>query len=505
VNAADSTPPAAFFETHERIVVVLLGLLAAVHVFIFAAAFPFFNVVDEQVHFDLVVHYSHGDLPRSLVPAAAEALPFLAIYGTPEYLWTPAANPGGSIAPPPWRQPVETIREKLLAKEASYREKFQNHEAASPPLYYTIAGLWWQLGKILGLDGGRLLYWLRFLNVPLVVLLVWLGWYGARKIFPENNFIRFAVPALIAFLPQPAFYAINNDVLSPLTFGIAFILLLKFWDAENPSSRLAAATGLSLAAVFLTKMSNLPLLAIAGFFLALKIFQLAQNGRLRPSIPSLLALALCSSLPMAAWMAWCKINFGDFTGSALKIRFLGWTHLPFAQWFHHPLFTPAGFWFFLKGNLATFWRGEILWQRQPLAVPAVDLVYVILSLGLLALVFFNLLRPRRFSKLQCAALWFGFACLASAFVFFALLSVKYDFQDCFYPSREHPFFVSGRLMLGLLIPFLILFAGGFDRLLKNFPAAAKYAALAVWLAFMLASEIMIDWRIFPNAYNWFHM
>jgi hypothetical protein len=209
---------------------------------------------------------------------------------------------------------------------------------------------------------------------------------------------------------------------------------------------------------------------------------------------------------MAAWMIWCKINFGDLTGATLKIQFLGWTRQPFSEWFHHPIFTAPGFWYFLKGNLATFWQGELLWQRQPLAIPAVDSVYLVLTLGAFAVTLAALLRrPSPFSPPQRAAVGFSFACLAAALAFFALLSVKYDFQDCFYPSRAHPFFVSGRLLLGMLLPFLILFAGGLDRLLKNFQAGAKFFALGAWLVFMLASEITIDWRIFPNEYNWFHL
>jgi hypothetical protein len=83
--------------------------------------------------------------------------------------------------------------------------------------------------------------------------------------------------------------------------------------------------------------------------------------------------------------------------------------------------------------------------------------------------------------------------------------VKYDFQNCFYPSRAHPFFVSGRLMLGMLVPFLLLFACGLDRLMKNFQNSMKFFVLFALLAFMLASEITIDWKIFPNEYNWFHL
>jgi hypothetical protein len=499
------TPTKNSAQTRERKIILFLCLIAAARVFIFSAAFPFFNIVDEQVQFDLVVRYSQADLPRSLVPPCAEALPYIAVYGTTEYFWPPATQPGGRTAPPPWTLPMNVIAENLRAKEAIWIEKGMNQEVSQPPLYYTVAGAWWRLGKILGLDGGRLLYWLRFLNIPLVVALVWLGGFAARKIFPENSFVRLAVPALIAFMPQTTFYAINNDIFSPITFGIAFVLLMKCWNAENLSPRLAAATGLALAATFLTKISSLPLLAVAGIFLALKIFRLAQDGKLRASVPPMAILFACAGLPMAAWMAWCKIVFGDFTGSVLKIQFLGWTHKPFAEWFHHPLFTLHGFWFFLKGNLSTFWQGEILWQRKPLAIPAVDSVYVVLTLGLLALAFFRLLRTQEFTAPQRTAAWFGFACLAAAFAFFALLSVKYDFQNCFYPSREHPFFVSGRLMLGMLIPFLILFSSGLDFALKKFSRAAKFIVLAALLLSMLASEVMIDWQIFPNEYNWFHM
>jgi hypothetical protein len=493
------TNPAS--ETRERKIIFFLCLVAATHVFIFSAAFPFFNPVDEQVHLDLVVRYSEADLPRSLTPPAAAALPFIAIYGTPEYLWAPASQPGGKIPPPPWKQPLETVREKLLAKEAGYQAVFKNHEASQPPLYYSLAGAWWRLGKIFGLDGGQLLYWLRFLNVPLVAALAWLGWFAARNVFPENIFIRIAVPALVAFLPQTAFYSIQSDVLSPLTFGAAFVLLLKIADAEIPGNRLAVGTGLALAAAFLTKISNLPLLAIAGLFITLKIFRLAQNKKLPAAAPALAVLLTCAALPMVAWMAWCKMNFGDFTGSILKIQFLGWTPKPLADWLHHPVLTLPGLWFFVSKNLATFWQGEFLWQRQPLALPAVDLFYVLLTGFVMTFALAGALRRPP----QQTALWFSGGCLAALFAFLALLSMKYDFQDCFYPSRERPFFVSGRLLLGALIPFLLLFAFGLDQVLKRFGSPMKFAVLAGLLLFMLASEITIDGRIFSNAYNWFHL
>ena len=489
----------------ERLAVLLLCLLGAAHVFIYSAAFPFFSVVDEQVHLDLVVRYAYCEVPRTLSPPSPEALPFLVLFGTTEFLGPPPRAADGSLLPPPWKRPTDSISQGVLSGEAAYQAKFKNQEAASPPLYYALAGAWWRLGRLLTLDGLQLLYWLRFLNVPLVAALVWLGWLAARNVFPENRFLRLAVPALIACLPQTSFYGINNDVLVPLTFGAVFVLALKFWDAEDLSPVLAAATGLALAAAYLTKTSNLPLLAAAGVLLAVKILGLVRTGGWRTPTRSLLIFGLAAALPMAVWMAWCKINFGDFTGSNSKIQFLSWTPKPFADWLHHPIFSASGAWYFLSHNLSTFWQGEQMWHHQPLALPAVDSVYVVLTLGALAFALAACLRrPPLFTTPQRAALGLGFLCVAAAFAFFALLSVKYDFQDCFYPSRALPFFVSGRLMLGMLVPFLILFACGLDRLMNRFENATKFFVLFALLAFMIASEITIDWPIFSNGYNWFH-
>ena len=164
MNAADSNPPAPFSESRERSIVWLLCLLAAVHVFVFSAAFPFFNNVDEQIHFDLVVRYSQGHVPRALEAVSAEAMPYVVIYGTPEYLWAPDNFPDRTIprrrGPSRWRK----SRPSCCRRQAAWNN-VNNHEASQPPLYYALAGLWWRLGKACGFHDGLLLYWVRFLNV----------------------------------------------------------------------------------------------------------------------------------------------------------------------------------------------------------------------------------------------------------------------------------------------------------------------------------------------------
>lgn len=505
-NADPATPSFALSETHQRKVVFLLCLAAALHVLIFSAVFPFFNVLDEQEHFDLVVRYSHANIPRAAGPLCDEVLDYVAIYYSSEYLLPPASFPGGKIPPPPWTLPINVTAKHFLTDVALWKAKVKNKEASQPPLYYALAAMWWHLGKWLGLDGGHILYWVRFLNAFIVVTLVWIGYVAAQTIFPENCFLRLGVPTLIAFIPQTGFYSINNDVLSPVCFGTVFLCVIKLLRAENPDVRLGILAGLALAATFLTKISNLPLLAVSAAAILFKAAQLAKAGKLRAALPTFFALALCAGLPTLSWLAWCKYNFGDFTGTAAKIQILGWTHKPFTEWWYHPIFTSYGLWTFLSGLMATFWQGEFLWHRQPLALPSVDIIYILVSIILVIIALLNLgPHSKNSTTLQRHALWFGFACFAASVVFLGFLSLTYDFHDCFYPSREHPYFSSGRLLLGALIPFLLLFVYGLDRALGNFGSTTKFSVLAGFILFMLVSENTIDWPVFQNSWNWFHM
>ena len=311
MNAADSNPPATFSKSQERSIVWLLCLLAAVHVFVFSAAFPFFNTVDEQIHFDLAVKYSQGHVPRALEPFRTEATPYVIVYGSHEYLWASNNFPAEQF-PPPWTQPMEKVGAQSCSSRQAAWNKVINHEASQPPLYYALAGLWWRAGNGVRIHDGFLLYWLRFLNVFVVAALVWLGFAAARMVFPGNRFLRLGVPALLAFIPQSAFYSIQNDVLSPLAFGVAFICLVKLLRAEMPG-RPARNSHRAGAGGDVPDQNQQP--ASAGRVRpggAVQNCGLARSGKLRAAGPALAALALCAGLPMMAWLAWCKYHLRRF-------------------------------------------------------------------------------------------------------------------------------------------------------------------------------------------------
>jgi hypothetical protein len=80
-----------FGATHrkEQLLILLLSVLAAVRVFIFAAAFPSFSNGDEDLHFDLITQYSHAQVPRSFDQLKEETLNWIVPYASPEFLFPP--------------------------------------------------------------------------------------------------------------------------------------------------------------------------------------------------------------------------------------------------------------------------------------------------------------------------------------------------------------------------------------------------------------------------------
>jgi len=505
VNHTTSSPPDEVPSRKERLLVLLLCALAALRTLVFCAAFPPFNNVDEHAHLDLVVKYSRGHVPRGLEPISTEAGRCLVTYGTLEYVMTPDQFPNGQFPPPLWTLPPEQAAAVLQVGLARWQSA-TNHESSEPPLYYALAGAWLAAGRAAGLPDGLIPCWIRFPNALVAAALVWLGFVAARLVSPGRRFLRLGLPALLAVFPQDTFYSIQSDALSPVFFGITFIGLVKLLQTDTPGRRLAAVTGLALAATCLVKTANLPLLAVAGATVLIRAWQLSRRDRLRMALPGLMWLAVCAAAPVGIWFAWNLNALGDATGTAAKIQFLGWTRKPVADWLPHPIFTPSGFFEFWSDLMATFWCGEIVWHRRRLAWPAADAFYWASSALLLALAAAGWFRKRPASdRTSLPALALAFASFVVLVAFLVFLSVAFDFGSCFYPSRARPFFTSGRLLDGALIPFLLLYVRGLDQALgRRENERARWLALAGIVVAMALSELLINRPVFSSPFNLFH-
>ncbi len=507
LNPGSSGTRASFIERNERRLVLLLCAAAALRVFIYASAFPFFNYVDEPRHFDMVLKYSHLRLPGASTEFSPESFPYLILFDSPEYQMTSADFPGGKVPPPIWPTLTGSDRESFVTAEIPrVAPNKPNPESTGAPLYYLLAGIWLDLGRLLGFKDLSLLYWVRFANIPILVTVVWIGYRTAQLLFPNAPSLRLAVPMLLAFCPQGIYFGIESDNLSPLMFGLVFLGLAHWLKNDQLTPRLGAFIGLAIAATWLVKVSNLPLVIVAALAVAAKCMSLARRGKLRTVEVGLIFLAIGAAVPVCAWSGWCERHFGDFTGSTLKIQILGWARKPIAEWWHHPIFTPAGLWTYWSGLMASFWRGEVRWHLQPLAIPNADLVYAISSAFVLALAVWRVCRiPAALAGWQRQTFWLALAAFGACVAFQALLSIMFDFGDSYYPSRDFPYFISGRLIFGAFIPFALLFVLGLDFAMRPIPDVRTRAGIFCAIALALAvSEGVSNGPVFASQYNLFH-
>lgn len=487
----------------ERAVILLLCLVAAVRVFVYSAGFPFFSNIDEDLHFDLITQYSDGRLPRAFEPLKEESLSWIVPYASPEFLFTPDQFPEGKFPAPLWKQSGSNVEPELAATKAAWSSEI-NFESSQPPLYYIVASFWWWIGKHIGFVGIRALYWIRFLNVLLIAIVVWLGYLVARTIAPDRADFRIGVPLLLAFIPQNVFYAMNNDLLSPVCVGVLFLCVLQWLRAKTASVWLGALTGLAIAATYLTKLSNLPMTVVAlAVIIAAVLKRIRRKSRIE--FLALAALVFFAAMPIGSWMVWLKFRFGDLTGSTAKIAVLDWTRKPFADWWHHPIFTPRGLWVFWSDLVASFWRGEVSWHGHPVNWGPSDGFFAISSLILLASAIVGLARRAGLSTFQQHAISIAILIFLAGIAFLGLLSIQFDFGSCVNPSQAHPYFTSGRLLSGALIPFALLYVYGISFLFRRINAALPLVILGVIVVFATASEIAINRVVFASEHNWFHL
>ena len=487
---------------NERLLILLLGIAAGLRVFVYSAGFPFFSNIDEDLHFDLVTQYSNGQLPRSFAPLQDETLNWIVPYASPEFLVSPERFPHRRFPAPLWKKTGPSVGEEIAVTRAAWSSEI-NFESSQPPLYYVVASLWWRMGKTLGAVGIQRLYWVRFLNVLLIALVVWLGYATARMVGPDRMDLRIGVPLLLAFIPQNVFYAMNNDVLSPICVGALFLCVLQWVRAATPSIWRGALTGLAIAAAYLTKVSNSPAIVVA---LAVVIVRLSQMIRQkgRNAFPALAALLLVAAIPIAGWMAWEKFHFGDLTGSNGKTALLDWTRKPFTDWWQHPIFTLRGLCIFWSDLIGSFWRGEGNWHNQPFNWGLIDKFYAISPLIVLATGIIGLRKHAGLSAFERQGIGIAILMFAAGVAFLGLLSIRFDFGTCVNPSREHPYFTSGRLLSGTLIPFALIYVHGFSCALRRAGPTLTLIVFAGILMLVTASEISINRVVFLSEHNWFH-
>ncbi len=490
---------------HKQIVWALC-FFTVLRLFIGNAAFPFFNNVDEHAHFDLIIKYSFGHLPtKESKSFNEESMRLISLFDSPEYFYRPEYYESKQIPPPTWTLEEDKKKQELETEIKIWKEK-KNHEEFSPPVYYSLAALWYKIGKLVGMKDGVSIYWIRFLNVFIYVTLFWVTYFFIRGIYPENISIHLSILSLLSVFPQDVFYSLNSDVLSSLFALLTILFLSKIYFLEASISHYLLA-GLFLSFAFLSKIANIPLVVTCALILLLYLKKLLSLREQTQNYYKLFYFVIASLLPVSLWIFYNWTVLGDLMGTSDKIHELGWTIKPSSEILNHPIFTWKGLSYFLSNVFKTFWRGELMWGMRRLASSNSDSFYVISSsLFILVSVFHSfVLRKENDVKIRFIKL-LSIIYIILSILFLVILSIIYDFGPCIYPSPELPYFDAGRLMIGMLIPFLILYLDGLRVILERISQRLNLFIVVFLISIFVSHyETVSLIMVMKSKYNWFYL
>jgi 4-amino-4-deoxy-L-arabinose transferase-like glycosyltransferase len=426
----------------------------------------------------------------------------LLLHNSPEYLSPPSET---TVPAPVWTAP-EALRRAAL-RWGMERWDRVNHEATEPPVYYALAGAWYRLGRSVGLIGGHLFYWTRFLNSLLFAGVVWVAYLFARDVCPGNRSLALGVPLLVATFPQSSFYGATNDSpLAPMLFAAALYALVRLRRDRQPWHRYVLA-GVLAAATCLIKYSNAAILGAVLITLATGVITGSPDVRRHASKLALLGLA--AVVPLAAWFTRNGLLSGDLTGSHQKYSMLGWSLKAPAALLDHPFFGRSApralFHEFAYGVLTTFWRGEITWHGQAMTLRGLEWFFSISSPLFFALAVIRVGGAR--DQDERRAIGMSAATVGLAVAALAVLSVVFDFGTRQpYPSAHWPYLVSGRLIAGILVPFATVYVYGLEWGLARVRCRGAALPVIAGLAILITlSQIVVTLPAFRSAYNWFHL
>jgi len=497
----------SYLRVYSGQIVAVLAVLAAIRILILCAAFPLANTIDERYHLVTIQMYARGNWPgRELPRPDPESTRKLLLYWSPEYGLTPQQMAQDGIVGPLWGLSPEG-RESALARNY-YRAKLEqwrrpNFEAQSPPLYYLVAAAWYKLGAVLGMRDWMLDYWPRFLNPIAYALLVWLSYSFVRRVYPDRSFLHLAVPALIAVFPQDVFYGMNRDVFSAPFAAAVLVAMTLAVDTKPGRERYLILCSFLTGLAFVSSVSNCvlygPLAIVLWLWLRQSTEPLSRKARVLGA--SLFAAGILPS----SWLLRNYVVMGDLTGGKAKAHELGWTVKPLGEIMHNPLFSLHGLHYFARALTQRFWRGEYVWHTLEMKSALADRFYLLSSAILLLVFLIEFWRRRRsMSPLKTLAAFEAIFLVASSVLFIVAISVPFDYHDCAYPSRAIPFTTSARIVSGTILPFVLLYAIGLERVTSIFRKwVPPVAVLACIMLFISASEIRVRSAVFSSPYNFF--
>jgi hypothetical protein len=481
-----------------------------------ASSYPLFNIQDEIHHYDLLCHISEGKFPKpGPAPMLLNTTLETILYSSPEYLTDPPPTANIPNAKRIAHQYTQILPQlKWKAEQLRKNQDRVNLEIGSPPLYYSLGALWRLLGKSLSLDRINLIYWQRGFNVLLSMLFVWLAVRLSQRFFERKSTPplanRWLLPVMAAVFPADYFSYITPDALTAVAGGLALVSLVVPFGSSFKLSLVVACSVCFLLPF--ARLSTIVWLIVLPLLALLTWPDKALRHRLLAGTASL-------ALGFIVLVSSNLFRYGEPWGLNYKQTILTWTEKPFSLWLTHPLFSFEGAWTFLSKTIATFWRGDIYWKGVPLPTGVLDYILIALTLFVLLATPFWIYQKIRRQQTLCVLNTTNtleqdraLLCLVSAgwllviggLSFLALLSIRFDFGQCFFPSQDFPYFATGRLLSMGLMGFLVTFIVLFNRMLAKLGRFKNVFWFALIFA-CVAFQLYLAWLPLQSPFNWFHL
>jgi hypothetical protein len=463
-----------------------IALLFALKVLLFAMAYPLFNTTDELPNFDTVLKqgkgYSYEDRNYYFDTLTLELAHKVQ---SKEYLL-------GEFQNEDFVPLLKLQYQDDFEGYFNFFSKTTHQQTHSSPFYFKPLG--WIFYALPGdLNPYLKIYSLRFVNVVLAFFLAFCAITLGMRVF-QNRALALSCGVLLLGIPQSIYYFINVDILSALSAVVFLLFAVKSYQHFTLKNLLLVA--LTGALTILIKASGL-IIVCCGFLLLL-LGRIEVRWKRFFYLPISILLMILLMLP--GFINRVSSGVGLFATKE-KVKVLGWTAKEVENYFPHVITSIGGMSNFFTKTWQSWWLGESLWEGTDI-YSSFSTYYVTIITTLLLLVFavrsyylsnyHGLLNNiRRIS-------WFSYI---GYFLLFAFLSVRYDFGNCVYPSKAFPIFVSGRLMLGMLFPFLFSFVDSVSGFFRD-KKVVFYIVLCFTL-FHLGLELIETKDIFYSNKNFF--
>lgn len=359
-----------------------------------------------------------------------------------------------------------------------------------PPVYYylNLPLYWFVSGQSLDIR----VYSLRFNNVIISILLVLMVYLIANEIFPDNIFITFGAPLMVALLPMFTFLtgSINSDNLANLFFSIFLYLSIKILKEGLSLWRI-----LEICLIFLlslttkrTTIAEIPLLLILPVFYLFRapfsnrqvLFRRLGLLGLELGILILVGLQIWKSTPTKAYLR--RILGVHITISEIGLKLTSFIFFPAK----YDLVFES-----LRKAFESFWA-NFGWMNIPVNPTYYKVLFFVVVTSFIGLVVFlsRVLRKKEFvDRWQKQSLLFLFISISLVGLIALARSTVYEFIP-----------LQGRYIFPAIAPMGLFFVLGIQSLVPQ--RHQKFAFILLAVSLFLFDAASLFGYLIPIFYNW---